>query len=116
MTREELFFAFAAVWVGLSTANLVFHKRASPDTKRKWHGWIDLGLGVLFAAFGTYWSWGVEPWVIALIWGVCLGITYLYWRHVRFCDQCSATVWPAGFGPAAECPKCKASLREQTAA
>ncbi|OGT82094.1 MAG: hypothetical protein A3H91_10305 [Gammaproteobacteria bacterium RIFCSPLOWO2_02_FULL_61_13] len=116
MTREALFGVFAVVWVSLSLANLLFHKRASVEARRKWHAWIDLGLGVLFAAFGTYWSWGVEPWFIALIWAGCLGMTYLYWRNVQFCLRCSATVWPAGLGRASECPKCKAALHEQTAA
>ena len=60
MTRQALFGIFAAIWIALSFANVLFHKRASVAARRKWHGWIDLGLGVLFAAFGTYWSWGVE--------------------------------------------------------
>ena len=116
MARSELFFAFAVIWVGLSTANLLFHKRATLEVKRKWHAWIDLGLGFLFAAFATYWSWGVELWVIALIWATSLGITYLYWRNVQFCTHCGATVWPAGFGRANECARCKTKLHEQPAA
>ena len=73
-------------------------------------------IGVLFAAFGTYWSWGVEWWAIVLIWVVCLGMMFVYWRNVQFCSKCNATVWPAGTGRAEECPKCKAQIGEQSAA
>ena len=116
MTRHALFGIFAAIWVALSFANVLFHKRASVAARRKWHAWIGLGLGVLFAAFATYWSWGVELWVVAFIWVMSLGMTFLYWRNVQFCPSCSATVWPAGIAHAKECPKCRARISEQHAA
>lgn len=110
MDSGAVFGIFAVVWVGLAAAAVFFHKRAPREVKVRWHPWIEFGLSVVFAAFGTYWLKDAGTGAVALIWGVCLAIATLNWRLVKFCPSCNATVRPLGFTSAKECPRCRAEL------
>ena len=104
--RILIFLAFGGVWTILMSANIAFHKYAAAATKRRFYVLFDFMLSILFACFMTYWVQNIDWVVVALIWGMSMGVAILNWKNIWFCHKCNATVWPSGFSPKSVCSKC----------
>ena len=94
-------------WILLTIASWVFNKRASYETKKKFHPVLAILIGVLVIGFAEAIFNGKLPWLFIV--AIC-AIAFLQIRLTQFCSKCNATINPRGFSKAKVCPECGAEL------
>lgn len=79
MRPEAVFPFFFAAWLGLGVAVVLFHWKASVETKRRWHPWIIVTIGALFVGFVTL----VAPFGLVVALPGVLLVSFLNWKFTK---------------------------------
>src|SRR5687767_2947494 len=104
---STLSLVFPLVWAGLGAATFIFHLKASLATKRRWHPFISVGLGLVFLGFIALTARAA----LIIAGPAVLAITVLSIKMMRFCPSCSATAFQQrSWSAPTVCTKCGSDL------
>jgi len=110
MLADKIAPFYFVTWGILAIALVLFNRYASIATRRRWHGYVVGGAGIVIGIFMLVMSVDRQtfPYVALLIVTLISWMTWTSYRKTRFCLGCNVTynVTYVGFQPPAYCPKC----------